>query len=157
VEVPAKPPVEAAPAIVRELIAPAAGGGGVPSRADLVAAVRRFAQVEFDVPDGPGADGFLFQYGPANWFPEPTFVLGVARQFEVLDDAGEHGCYYQLNLEYRYPADADLDSAGTRTEWWFRDEPTSFDDWLGSVERDQIWQVTSTKPVGEFAVYLDEV
>jgi hypothetical protein len=46
----------------------------------LAGLARRFAATVFDVPDDRDADGYLFQYGKVNWFPEPTFVLSMVRQ-----------------------------------------------------------------------------
>ncbi|WP_432065285.1 hypothetical protein [Streptomyces sp. C10-9-1] len=112
-------------------------------------AVRSFAQIDFDVPTGPDSDGFLFQYGEVNWFSEPTFTVGFVRQMEFVDAEGEHEGYSQVQLEYRYPVDADLRSLESHSSWWFREGGMPFEEWLESVERDPVWQVVREKnPVG---------
>ncbi|WP_210574238.1 hypothetical protein [Streptomyces sp. GESEQ-4] len=112
----------------------------IPEVPDLAEAVRRFEQVEFEVPAGDETDGFLFQYGHANWFPEPTFVLGITRQLGV----GEEGSveeYVQVQFEYQYHYDAELDQLKSPDSWWFRDGVTSFAVWFDSVLRDPVWDV----------------
>jgi hypothetical protein len=107
----------------------------------LLAAVRRFEKIEFDVQADPESDGFLFQYGEVNWFAEPTFTVGFVRQMEIVDAEGDHEGFLQIQLEYRYRTDADLRSIQGRNSWWFRGEGTSFAEWLESVERDPIWGI----------------
>src|SRR5215831_15338988 len=97
-------------------IAEGAQGPGL-SLAGLTGIVRRFSEVEFEVPELPDADGYLFQYGRAGWLPEPTFVLGILRQFEVVDSAGEHESYVHVEFACMYPMDDDLDAAGSHAQW----------------------------------------
>ncbi|MGD9483638.1 hypothetical protein WDH52_10300 [Streptomyces sp. TRM70308] len=94
----------------------------VPTFQDVMTAVRSFAQVDFDVPTGPNSDGFLFQYGEVNWLSGPTFTVGFVRQMEFVDAEGEHEGYSQVQLEYRYPVDADLRSLESHSSWWFHDD-----------------------------------
>jgi hypothetical protein len=61
-----KNPVTKAPEVAQELVLSHAGGWDVPSASELLAAVRSFMEVEFDVPDGEDVDGLLFQYGSVN-------------------------------------------------------------------------------------------
>lgn len=72
--------------------------------------------IEFEVPEGPDADGYPFQYGKANWFAEPTFALGIVRQLEVIDLAGDHESYVQVKFELRYTLDDDLESIESHSE-----------------------------------------
>ncbi|QYN19133.1 hypothetical protein [Amycolatopsis sp. DSM 110486] len=101
-----------------------------PAIPTLVDLARAFAATEFDVPDDRDADGYLFQYGKVTWLPDSTFIVGITRQLEVIDESGEHELYFQVEFEYRYQFDADLETAGKHSEWWFPDGATPFDSWL---------------------------
>ncbi|WEH15703.1 hypothetical protein [Streptomyces sp. VNUA24] len=124
----------------------------VPTIEEVVAAVLNFERIEFDVPSGADSDGFLFQYGEVNWFAEPTFTVGFVRQMEIVDAEGEHEGYSQVQLEYRYRADADLQSLQSHNSWWFREGGTSFDEWLESVKRDPVWGIVRDKAPSGFDV-----
>ncbi|MDM8085788.1 hypothetical protein QUV83_13510 [Cellulomonas cellasea] len=121
----------------------------------LTRLVKRFSAFEFDVPDLPDADGYLFQYGKVNWLPEPTFVMGVVRQLEIVDAAGQHERYVQVNFELRYQMDANLDSVGNYSEWWFPGDVVSFDSWLGTVDRAQIASRLVGHSPRDFIVFQD--
>ena len=129
----------------------------VPEVPDVAEAVRRFEGVEFDVPAEGDTDGFLFQYGYANWFSEPTFVLGFTRQLALVGKEGPVDEYVQVDFEYRYRHDAELSRLESPDSWWFRGDGTSFADWLGAALRDPVWEVVREKrPIG-FAVTEDFV
>ncbi|MER7107893.1 hypothetical protein [Streptomyces sp. NPDC000229] len=117
--------------------------------------VRRFSAVEFDVPDDPDADGYIFQYGKVNWLPEPTFSLSLVRQLEVTDSSGEHEGYLQVQFELRYSLSEELESLGSRTEWWFPGDESSLDTWLSSLAELPIVDLLSRKVAREFAVWED--
>ncbi|MDX3453182.1 hypothetical protein PV396_14680 [Streptomyces sp. ME02-8801-2C] len=132
-------------------------GGFDPSFSGLTRLVRRFSAIEFEVPEIPDADGYLFQYGKVNWFLEPTFTLGIVRQLEVVDAAGEHESYVQVQFEFRYPLDGDLDSVDSYSEWWFPGGEVSFDSWLDSVDRTTISNLLAAKSPREFAIWQEMV
>lgn len=127
------------------------------SLSGLTRLVRRFSAIEFEAPEIPDADGYLFQYGKANWFPEPTFALGIVRQLEVVDAAGEHESYVQVQFEFRYPLDDDLDSLGSCSKWWFPGGEISFDSWLDSVDRSAISSLLAVKRPRDFAIWQELV
>lgn len=134
-------------------------GGEVPAGPPVLALAklaRRFVAVEFDVPDDRDADGFLFQYGKANWFPEPTFVLNMVRQLEVVDADGGHELYYQVQFEYRFALDAELEAVGSHSAWWFRGDGTSFESWLDSVLKSPIGGLLGSRNPREFLVAEDQ-
>jgi hypothetical protein len=153
--VPVRQPLDSAAAAVRGILGPRVAGQEVPAFEDVVEAVRRFEEVEFDVPDIPDSDGFLFQYGKVNWFSEPTFTIGFVRQLEMVDADGEHEAYSQVQLEFRYRVNVDLEAVEGRESWWFRSDPMSFDAWLDSVESDPIWEIVRRKVPVEFDVSQD--
>jgi hypothetical protein len=142
--------------VARGLFGCRVGDDASPSWAQFVDAIRDFERVDFDVPEAADADGFLFQLGPASWLPEPTFILGVTRQLEVVDSHGEHGSYLQVAMDFHFALDSDLEAVGSRSVWWFRGGGDDFSAWLESVNRDPIWQVVSIKPLGGFVISADE-
>ncbi|MFD7334892.1 hypothetical protein ACFV98_02665 [Streptomyces violascens] len=144
--------VDSALGVVRGIVDQVGSGQEVPDVEELVAVVRGFWRIAFDVPDGADSDGFLFQYGKVNWFPEPTFVLGFMRQLEIVDADGEHEAYSQVQLEYRYRVDSDLDSIQGHNSWWFPESQIPFDEWLESVKRDPIWRIVRGKVPATFDV-----
>ncbi|MGW0839795.1 hypothetical protein ACWD26_06495 [Streptomyces sp. NPDC002787] len=127
------------------------------SLSGLTRLVRRFSAIEFEVPELPDADGYLFQYGKVNWFPEPTFTLGIVRQLEIGDATGKHEAFVQVQFEFRYSLDDDLDSAGSHSEWWFPGGEVSFDNWLDSVGRAPISSLLATKKPRDFAIWQELV
>lgn len=146
--------VDEAVGIARGLV-----GGEVPAGPPVLALAelaRRFAEVGFDVPEDQDSDGFLFQYGSVNWFPKPTFVLNMVRQLEVVDADGEHEFYSQVQFEYRYALDAELEAVGSHSEWWFPGDGPSFESWLDSVSRSQIGGLLGGRNPREFVVSEDQ-
>ncbi|MEU8232717.1 hypothetical protein AB0C12_24310 [Actinoplanes sp. NPDC048967] len=127
-------------------------GSPVPALTELA---RRFAATEFDVPEDQDADGYLFQYGKVGWLPDPTFVVSMVRQLEVVDSDGEHESYSQVQFEYRFPLDRDLE-AESHSEWWFPGGATPFDAWLESVSRSPIGDLLASRPPREFLVWADQ-
>ncbi|UQS31259.1 hypothetical protein J5J01_06160 [Streptomyces fradiae] len=150
-----KQQVDSAEGIARRLVEEM--GGFDRSLSGLTQLVRKFSAIEFEVPELPDADGYLFQYGKVNWFPEPTFALGIVRQLEVVDSAGEHESYAQVQFELRCPLDDDLDSVGSHSEWWFPGGGVSFDSWLDSVDRAAISNRIAVKNPREFAIWQEMV
>jgi hypothetical protein len=130
---------------------------GIPSVDELITALRAFSSIEFDVADEPQADGFLFEYGAFRSLPEPAFLIGFTRQLSSGDTDGESEGYHQLHLEYTHPIDADLEAAGSRTEWWFCDDAVEFGEWLGSVMADPIWEKMRRKRPTAFTVFQEDV
>lgn len=154
---PGTTPIRAAEQVFRDLIEFRAEGEPTPSFDRFLDAVRRFGSVEFDVPDAPDADGFLFQYGTFKWLPEPAFVVGIARQFDILDESGDHVDYIQIQAEYSYPIDPDLEALGGREQWWFRDGPESFGEWLTRVISAPVWDAVRSKSVLRFSISQEVV
>jgi hypothetical protein len=129
-------------------------GRDIPTVEETVSAVSRFEKIPFETPDGEESDGFLFEYGKINWLDSPTFVIGLARQ---LEHPGEDSAYSQVKFEYRYRPDAELDALEPRSEWWFRGDSLPFAEWLGSVKRDPVWDLVSTKSSTAFEVWMDPI
>ncbi|MFS8095775.1 hypothetical protein LFM09_01430 [Lentzea alba] len=125
--------------------------------AALVDLARRFAAIEFDTPDAPDADGYLFQHGEASWFSEPAFVLGLVRQLEVEDSSGEHEAYVQVQFEFRYPLDDDLAGAGRHADWWFPGEGKEFEVWLTEVAQSPIVRHVAGKTPRDFQIWQELV
>jgi len=150
-----KQKVEAAARAARRVAEGVEGFGS--SLSGLTQAVRSFSAIEFEVPELPDADGYLFQYGKVNWFSEPTFAVGIVRQLEVVDSAGEHESYVQVQFEFRYPLDGDLESVASHSEWWFPDGEVPFNSWLDSVNRAPIMGLLAAKVPRDFEISQEQV
>ncbi|MFF1269498.1 hypothetical protein ACFVZE_27065 [Streptomyces anulatus] len=145
-------PIDSALSVAQGVVDQLGSSREVPTAEGVVAAVNSFERINFDVPSGADSDGFLFQYGEVNWFPEPTFTVGFVRQMELVDAEGEHEGYSQVQLEYRYLVDPDLRSLKSHNSWWFRDSGTPFEEWLELVKRDPVWRVIREKTPMEFDI-----
>ncbi|MEV0144938.1 MULTISPECIES: hypothetical protein [unclassified Nonomuraea] len=127
-----------------------------PRISDLTGLVRRYSAIKFDVPELAEADGYLFQYGRVGWFSEPTFVISLVRQLEVVDSGGEHEYYIQIQFEFRYALDDELESVDSCSEWWFPEGEVSFDVWMESVEQSPIMNTLARKMPREFEIWRDQ-
>jgi hypothetical protein len=143
--------------IFRELLRWPRGGSPAPSHQDFLAAVRRFAAVEFDIADAPNSDGFLFEYGTYRSLPDPGFGVGIARQFEIVDESGDHDHFIQVWGEYLYPIESDLEELGKIVLWWFRDGPVPFDDWFSAVLANPVWDALAHRPPLRFYIEQETV
>ncbi len=152
-----KRPINSALSVARDVIYQVGSGRKVPTIEDLMVAVRSFENVRFDVPSGVESDGFIFEYGEVGWFSDPTFVVGFVRQLEMVDIKGEHEGYLQVQFEFRYRIDSELKSLQSYHSWWFREDGTSFDEWLKLVKRNPVWEVIRAKIPVAFDVSQDLV
>jgi hypothetical protein len=134
-------PVDSALEAARAIVDWAEVGRRVPATEELAEAIRRYEEVEFDVPDASDSDGFLFQYGPVNWYSEPTFTVGFVRQLEIVDSGGGHDSYLQIQFEYRYRLDPEAESLGSGSSWWFRSSQQAFSGWLESAMANSVWNL----------------
>ncbi|QHA07887.1 hypothetical protein GQF42_35460 [Streptomyces broussonetiae] len=144
--------IDSALGVVEGIVDQAVPGQDVPSVEELFTVIRDFERIEFDVPDRADSDGFLFQYGQVNWFPDPTFVVGFVRQLEIVDAGGEHEAYSQVQLEFRYRVDADLDPIQSHSSWWFAESQGPFDGWLEAVKQNPVWRAIRGKVPAAFDV-----
>ncbi|WP_157802541.1 hypothetical protein [Sediminihabitans luteus] len=138
-------PIEAAGGALRGLVQSASGGRGDLPFEELIGTIRKFAEISFDVPATDDADGLLFQYGRAGWLPGSAFVFGFVRQFEIVGQDGDHECFSQAGIEYRFPMDADLEAVGGGVSWWFPGSGTSLDSWLDEIGSGPIWGLVSRR------------
>jgi hypothetical protein len=148
---PAPHPIDAAESILRELGGFPADNARVPPADEVLTAIERFAQVEFDVADLPEQDGFLFQYTTMTTV-YGAFVLGFVRQFEVVDADQDHEYYVHLRCEYRYPVDDDLAELGHHAQWWFKGGPEPFEEWLEAVRTHAIWTAVAHRTPTAFVI-----
>jgi hypothetical protein len=122
----------------------------IPATDALVAAVREFAGVDFEVADNPDADGCLFQYGTFAHLPEPGFVIGFLRQFCLPEGDGEDEGYVQLSMEYRYEPVPEI---GRQKEWWFKSEGSAaLDEWLAGITGDPVWTALAQLQPVDFSI-----
>ncbi|MFJ9034804.1 hypothetical protein ACIRQP_41600 [Streptomyces sp. NPDC102274] len=95
--------------MVQNIVDQVRSGREIPNIEDAMTAIRDLQRIAFDVPDRTDSDGSLFHYEKVNWFPDPTFVVEPVRQLEIADIDGERKAFSQVQLEYRYRVDSDLD------------------------------------------------
>ncbi|NUT53403.1 MAG: hypothetical protein HOV94_39875 [Saccharothrix sp.] len=132
-------------------------GSSVSSIPKVMGLVRRFAAVEFEVPNDVDGDGYLFQLGIVNWLPELAFVLSVVRQLEVVDQSGEHENYIQVRFGFTYPLDEELKVVGSHAQWWFPGAGVTFDSWVDAIEESPIVTMLAKKDSWDFQIQQDLV
>ncbi|MGW0828684.1 hypothetical protein [Streptomyces sp. NPDC002845] len=149
--------IHEAAGVAQAVFTSASAGVENPSSEILFETVRQFEGIEFDVPSLEDADGFLFQYGNANWLPEPTFILGVTRQLATDASGVDIEEYLQVQFEYRYRTDSDLDKLGSHSSWWFRGGDIPFSEWFADVTGHPVWETVSSKSPVAFEISQDTV
>jgi hypothetical protein len=152
-------PIEAAEEIFRSLGGFAPGTSEIPAPASLFAAVEAFAPVAFEVSEHlPEQDVFFFQYAATTHLWEGVgFVVGFVRQFEVVDADDEHLGFVQLQAEYRFPPDPELDGLGHHEDYWFRSGSQPFEEWFARVTTDPVWRLVAAKPAANFEIWQEWV
>ncbi|MFG2832500.1 hypothetical protein ACGFWI_34470 [Streptomyces sp. NPDC048434] len=93
-------------------------------------AFQRFGRQRFDTAPTPDADGLLFQYGTYTASGRPMFTVDLTRQFDIVDDDGEHDHYVQVHCELRYEPESALDALGSVGLWFFHDTNADLDQWF---------------------------
>ncbi|MEV8345904.1 hypothetical protein [Streptomyces niveus] len=97
-------------------------------------AFMRFGRQRFATTPTPDSDGLLFQYGTYAFSGRPMFTVDLARQFDIIDDDGEHDHYVQVHCELRYECEPALDALGGFNSWFFHDADADLDEWLADME-----------------------
>jgi hypothetical protein len=106
-----------------------------PSVGETWEVFKEFVEIPFET-EGPDSDGVLFQTGTFNFHGQDEFCLDFLRQFEVVDEDGEHDHYEQLHCEFRFPVTEATRSFGNFNIWWFSgDEAQPWADFVALVER----------------------
>lgn len=90
---------------------------------------KRFAQTQFEVPDSPDSDGCLIEYGVSEASRTPEFYVHLVRQFEQLDEDGDHEKYIQTYCDIVLPLDDELKALDHQEQWWFRSSDDNFNSW----------------------------
>jgi hypothetical protein len=83
--------------------------------------------------------------------------LTFTRQFEVVEDDGEHDYYEQLQAEFQFELTADLEALGGSTAWWFADEGRLIDDYFEEVERSPGFDAVAEQSPTSFCVRQEAV
>lgn len=96
---------------------------------------KEFVAIPFET-EGADSDGVLYQAGIFDFYGRDEFYLEFLRQFEVLDEDGEHDRFEQLHCEFRFPASEATRSFGAFDHWWFPDDPAQpWAEFVALVER----------------------
>lgn len=129
------------------------GGLGVE---DAWQAFLRFGRTPFDTPGTPDSDGLLFQYGTYAFDGPTQFLLDFVRQFEIVDDTGEHDHYVQVHCEARFTPVLALRDLGSFNSWFFHDSEADLDEWAAGLTTARAWSTVSAHHPDEVVVYLDD-
>ncbi|MFF4742333.1 hypothetical protein [Streptomyces sp. NPDC001268] len=132
---PGRPSADVAVRLLREQLG---GLSSSPATQDAWSAFIRFGRLRFDTSGSPDADGLLFQYGVFSFHGTPAFSLDLTRQFEVLDEAGDHDHLVQVHCELVYEPTPALAALGDFNSWFFHDSGNDVDQWAETL--------TSRKP-----------
>jgi hypothetical protein len=152
-------PIEAAEQIFRSLGGFPAGDREAPPPVRLFAAVKAFAAVQFDVARHLAEqDGFFFQFAAVTTFGDDIgFVLSIVRQFARVDADDEHLGFSQLQAEYRFAHDPELDAQGHHEDFWFPSWPEPFEDWFARITAHPAWRFVGTKRLTGFEIWQEWV
>src|SRR6266581_4763238 len=88
-------PVDKASSLFGGLLGEEARNSDAPLVRHVFDAFRRFERVEFDTPDVPEADGFLFEYGNLDRPGPPMFSIRLIRRLKKSDEAEEQQSHVQ--------------------------------------------------------------
>lgn len=80
------------------------------------------------------SDGLLFESGTYRFTGTEQFTVSLVRQFEVVDDAGDHEHYVHLRCEFLYEPTDELRSHGSFNLWCFPSDGDSIGEWVDGVE-----------------------
>jgi hypothetical protein len=106
-----------------------------PSVGETWEVFKEFIEIQFET-EGPDSDGVIFQTGTFNFHGQDEFYLDFLRQFQVVDQDGDHDHYEQLHCEFRFPATEATRLFGKFNIWWFSgDEAQPWGEFVGLVER----------------------
>jgi hypothetical protein len=95
---------------------------------------KEFVGIPFET-EGPDSDGVLFQTGSFSFHGQDEFYVDFLRQFEVVEEDGEHDHYEQLHCEFRFPVKEVTRSFGNFNHWWFaHDDAQPWADFVALVE-----------------------
>jgi hypothetical protein len=124
---------------------------------DAWLAFLRFGRRLFDVSDASDADGLLFQYGTYSFEGPATFMLDLARQFEIADSDGNHDHYVQLHCELRYGPTPTLEAFGSFHSWFFHGAGHDLDEWAEELSTRAAWTTIRTLRPADIKVYQEQV
>ncbi|MFB7116172.1 hypothetical protein [Streptomyces sp. NPDC056190] len=124
---------------------------------DAWQAFLRFGRRLFDVSDAADADGILFQYGTYSFDGPATFTVDLTRQFEVVDDDGDHDHYVQVHCEIRYGSERALEALGSFDSWFFHNAGADLEEWARELTERSAWTTVRTLTPTEIRVFQERV
>jgi len=125
-------PIDRAEGVLHEMLRTHGVNPAAPrSAAEAWPVFKEFVSMPFDT----ASDGVLYQVGLSNFYGPEEFYLDFLRQFEVVDEDGEHDHFEQLHCEFRYPVTDETRSFGSFNQWWFAgDEGEGWAEFVALVE-----------------------
>jgi hypothetical protein len=117
-----------------------------------------FAAEQFATGRFPDADGLLYQYGVYSFTGQDMFHLDLTRQFEIVDDAGEHEGFVQFHCTLHYPPDPELTALGRHDQWWFHDgDSESLPAWLAALEARPEWSLLRARRPSSVVIGSEDI
>lgn len=124
---------------------------------DAWSAFARFGRLRFSTADSPDVDGLLFQYGVYAFDGPEAFSLDLTRQFDVLDDEGDHDHFVQVHCELVYEPVPALAALGNFSSWFFHDSGDDLERWLAAFTARDAWAVIREHSPVKIEVYRETV
>jgi hypothetical protein len=115
-----------------------------------------FANIRFATGPQPASDGLLYEYGTYRFTGRSMFTLDLVRQFETVDEGGEHDHFVQFHCELRYEPEPALDALGAFDSWWFPDQGL-LEEWTSEINSRPEWTVLATKVPSEVEIHQEQV
>ncbi|MFD5813077.1 hypothetical protein [Streptomyces sp. NPDC127038] len=124
---------------------------------DAWSAFIRFGRMRFSTADSTDADGLLFQYGVYTFDGPDAFSLDLTRQFEVLDEDGDHAHFVQVHCELIYEPVPALAALGDFSSWFFHDSGEDLERWLEALTARDAWAAIREQTPMKVEVYQEAV
>ncbi|MFJ6943252.1 hypothetical protein ACISU4_01080 [Streptomyces wuyuanensis] len=117
----------------------------------------RFGRLRFSTADSSDVDGLLFQYGVNTFGGPKVFSLDLTRQFDVLDEDGDHHHFVQVHCELVYEPAPALAALGDFNSWFFHDSGDDLDRWIEALTAQEAWAVIRAHSPVRVEVYQEAV
>lgn len=119
---------------------------------------KQFAQTQFEVSDSPDSDGCLVEYGVSNSSSSGSeFYIHLVRQFEQLDEDGDHGNYIQTYCDIAFSLDDELKELGHQAQWWFRSSGDCFDQWWRVNTSSAAWMKLVSRRIPKSVEFFHDI
>lgn len=153
-----KPAVADAVSVFQRLLADAGSAPGELTAELAFGVFGAFAAQRFATAQFPEVDGLLYQYGIYAFTGQDMFHLDLTRQFELVDDAGEHEGHVQFHCTLHYRPDPELAALGRHDQWWFHDsDHRPLQTWLAAIRARPEWALLQVRRPSSVAISSEDI